>query len=283
MISGGAAGRGEREDEAESDKPNGTQHAPDNIEHAPDKIEGALSSALSPEHASDKGDEAPESLNEARSSSKDKGVPSEPGHTNSLKVITMHSKAESSIVISPKADKNKGTQLSLDERAQDKNEDEEGNKIPPPLFKKCPQDNDKGLRSPETLAKMASARERTKQQKAAQEISSSPEERRQLPKKKDQTGQWQDRSNRDKSAAPRIKGSSGSVIRTTLFPHGTKPFRYAQNNDNEETQLIALGQTILQNDKSEGDKEANDNNDDSSTLLDDLCQEGKKRQLKCTY
>ena len=38
-----------------------------------------------------------------------------------------------------------------------------------------------------------------------------------------------------------IMGSSSSVIRTTLFPHGTKPFRYAQNNDNEETQLIALG------------------------------------------
>ena len=60
------------------------------------------------------------------------------------------------------------------------------------------------------------------------------------------------------------------MIKTTLFPHGTKPFRYAQNNDNEETQLLALGQTIMHNDKSEGDEEANDNNDDSSALLDDL-------------
>ncbi len=89
-------------------------------------------------HASDKGDEAPVSLKETRSSSKDNGVPSEPGHTNSLKVITMHPQEESTTVISPKADKNEGTQLSLDERAQDKNEDEEGNKIPPPTLQKVP-------------------------------------------------------------------------------------------------------------------------------------------------
>jgi hypothetical protein len=86
----------------------------------------------------------------------------------------MHSQAESTTVISPKADKNEGTQLSLDERAADKNEDEEGNKIPPPLFKKNPEDNGKGDRSPSTLAKMDASRERTRQQMVAQEISSSP-------------------------------------------------------------------------------------------------------------
>ena len=55
MISGDAAERGEREDETERDKPNGTQPAPDKIEEAP-------SGALSPEHASDKIEEAPKSL-----------------------------------------------------------------------------------------------------------------------------------------------------------------------------------------------------------------------------
>jgi hypothetical protein len=124
MISGGAAEREDREDEAESDKSEGTQAAPD-------KIEGALSSALSPEHASNKGEEAPVPLKETRSPSKDKGVLFEPEHTKSLKLTTMHSQAETTIVISHNADKNEGTKLSLDERAQDKNEDEDGIKTPP--------------------------------------------------------------------------------------------------------------------------------------------------------
>ena len=49
MISGGAAEREDREDEAERDKPNGTQPAPDKREEAP-------SGALSHKHASDKGE-----------------------------------------------------------------------------------------------------------------------------------------------------------------------------------------------------------------------------------
>ena len=151
MISGGAAERKDREDEAESDKPNGTQPAPDNIERA-------LSSALSPEHASDKRKGAPVSLKETRSPSEDKSVSSQQEGTNQIKVTTMHSESEST-VISLEADKMGGTQLSLDNGAQDKNEDEEGNKIPPPLFKKCPQDNDKGVKSQITQAKMAAARE----------------------------------------------------------------------------------------------------------------------------
>jgi hypothetical protein len=112
---------------------------PNSKQPAPDKTERALSSALSTMHASDKGDEAPGSLRETRSPSKDKGVPSEPEHTNSLKVITMPSQTESiTVIISPKADKNEGTKLSLDERAENKNEDEDGTDVPPPLFKKVP-------------------------------------------------------------------------------------------------------------------------------------------------
>jgi hypothetical protein len=67
----------------------------------------------------------------------------------------MHSHTESTF-ISPKADKPDSTLLPLDKRAEDKNEDENGDKIPPPLFKKSPEDKDKGfVRSSTTLAKMA--------------------------------------------------------------------------------------------------------------------------------
>ncbi len=63
--------REDREDEAESDKPEDTQPAPDKKEQAP-------SGALLPMHASDKGDEAPMSLIEtwSPSNSNDKGAPS---------------------------------------------------------------------------------------------------------------------------------------------------------------------------------------------------------------
>ncbi len=207
-------------------------------------------------HANDKGEEAPGSLRETRSPFKDKSVSSEPGHTNSLKVIMMHSSTESTF-ISPKADKIESTQLSLDERADDndKNEDEDGTDIPPPLFKKCPEDNGEGLRSPSTLAKMAAIRETTRQQRAAQEISSSPIGGRQKPKQKDQTGPWSDRNNQDKYAAPKIKGNNAALERTILFPHGIKPFNYEKRKDNDELQLLALGQTIAQQDKFEGDNE----------------------------
>ncbi len=52
MIRGDAAEREDIKDEAERDKPNGTQPAPDKREQAP-------SGALSQEHASNKGDKAP--------------------------------------------------------------------------------------------------------------------------------------------------------------------------------------------------------------------------------
>ncbi len=50
MISGDAAEREDREDEAERDKPNGTQPTPDKREQAP-------SGALSQEHECDKGED----------------------------------------------------------------------------------------------------------------------------------------------------------------------------------------------------------------------------------
>jgi hypothetical protein len=79
-------------------------------------------------HASDKGEKAPGSLREPRSPSKDKSESSPEERLaprNSLRVIMMHSTTESTF-INHEADKKVGTQLSLDERADDKNEDEEG-------------------------------------------------------------------------------------------------------------------------------------------------------------
>ncbi len=58
-----------------------------------------------------------------------------------------------------------------------------------------------------------------------------------------------------------------------MFPLGTRPFRYGRNNDNEETQLLALGQTIAQQDKSEDDNEATGSvksGDNGDALLDNL-------------
>ncbi len=163
-----------RREKTERERERAISLTADSEQPAPDKTERTLSGALSTMHASDKGEEAPESLKEIGSPSKDKGVPSEQEHTNSLKVITMHSQTEFIIVVSPKADKKDGTQLPLDERAQDKNEDEDGVVIPPPLFKECPQGNDRGLRSPKTQAILEAAKERTSQQRLAPEISTIP-------------------------------------------------------------------------------------------------------------
>ncbi len=131
MISGSAEEREDREDEAERDKPNGTQPAPD-------KREQATSGALSPELERDKGEDTPLSLNETRSPSNDEGVPSQPEHTNSLKVVMMHSDSESTLV-SPRADKSGSVLPPLDKRAQDKNEDGEEDPNPPQLFKRNPE------------------------------------------------------------------------------------------------------------------------------------------------
>jgi hypothetical protein len=42
--------------------------------------------------------------------------------------------------------------------------------------------------------------------------------------------------------------------KTTLSPLGVKPFIHSQTKDDEETQLLALGQIVAQQDKSESDK-----------------------------
>ena len=81
----------------------------------------------------DKGEDTPLSLNETRNPFDDKGVPSQPEHTNSLKVITMHSDSESTL-ISPRADKSGSTLPPLDKRALNKEDGEEG-PGPTPLFK----------------------------------------------------------------------------------------------------------------------------------------------------
>ena len=101
-----------------------------------------------------------------------------------------------------------------------------------------------------------------------------------MPKKKDHTGQWLERSNRDKSAAPKKKGSSGSLKRTTLFPHGTKPFNYREKIDGDDTELLALGLIISQQDEKEGNSEGdkshlgsdkdNQSQDDFLNELDDF-------------
>ena len=130
MISGSAAEREDRGVEAESDKPNGIQPAPDKREQAP-------SGALSPELECDKGEDTPMPLNETRSPSNNKGVPSQPEHNNSLKVTTMHSDSESTLV-SLRTDTSGSALPPLDKRAQDKNEDGEEGPISSPLFKKRP-------------------------------------------------------------------------------------------------------------------------------------------------
>jgi hypothetical protein len=61
--------------------------------------------------------------------------------------------------------------------------------------------------------------------------------------------------------------------RTTVFPLGAKPFRYAPKNDDDETQLLALGHTIAQQDKFVGDDEATGSvksSDEQDNLLDSL-------------
>ncbi len=58
-----------------------------------------------------------------------------------------------------------------------------------------------------------------------------------------------------------------------MYPLGVKPFNYGRTKDDEETQLLALGQVIAQQDKSEGDKNPTGtmrNSDDHDALLDNL-------------
>ena len=180
------------------------------------------------------------SSKETRSSSKDKVVPSQTEQTNSLRVTTFHSQSETDSVRTLRADKLEGTQLSLDKRAVDKNEDEEGCRIPPPLFKKSAQDNEGGQRSPlspTTQAKMEAAREMTRQQRAAHGISSSSEGGSQKPKQISQTGQWRDKNNQGKGTVPKIRRG---LQRSAAYPLGARPVQYGREQDDDDTQLLAL-------------------------------------------
>ncbi len=58
-----------------------------------------------------------------------------------------------------------------------------------------------------------------------------------------------------------------------MYPLGVKPFNRSRTKDDEETQLLALGQIIAQQDKSESDKiptGAVSNSEDHDALLDNL-------------
>ncbi len=122
-----------------------------------------------------------------------------------------------------------------------------------------------------------------KEERAAQEISSSPIGGRQNPKQKDQTGPWSDRNNQDKHAVPKIRSNNGALERTVLFPHGIKPFNYRQQSDRDGTELLALGQIIAQQDKKEGNTEGDksypgstrddEGQDDFLDDLDDLAED----------
>jgi hypothetical protein len=134
------------------------------------------------------------SLNETRSFSNDKGVPSQQEHTNSLKVTTIHSDSESTLV-SLRTDTSGSALPPLDKRAQDKNEDGEEGPAPPPLFKRNPEDKEEGhwrrFSDPATQAKISALKKTNKKQRearAAQEISSSATGGCIKPKQKDLTG-----------------------------------------------------------------------------------------------
>ena len=61
--------------------------------------------------------------------------------------------------------------------------------------------------------------------------------------------------------------------KTAIYPLGVKPFNRSRAKDDEETQLLALGQIIAQQDKSESDKSTIGtvrNSDDHDALLDNL-------------
>jgi hypothetical protein len=61
-----------------------------------------------------------------------------------------------------------------------------------------------------------------------------------------------------------------------LFLLGVKPFIHSREKDDEETQFLALGQIIAQQDKSESDKFTTGavmNREDEDALLDNLDQD----------
>jgi hypothetical protein len=77
----------------------------------------------------------------------------------------------------------------------------------------------------------------------------------------------------DKSTAAKGNKATSALAKTTMYPLGIKPFNRFRTKDEEETQLLALGQIIAQQDKSESDKVTTGavrNSDDHDALLDNL-------------
>ena len=138
-------------------------------------------------------------------------------------------------VISPVEDKSGSTLPPLDKRAQDKSEDEGDEKIPTLLFKRNPGDKDEGHwprhSNPDTQARIDALVEANR---AAQEI---------IPLA--HSGGTKSKQN----TAAEMKDNKAALEKTTVFPLGVEPFNYNRLGDDDETQLLALGQIITQHDK----------------------------------
>jgi hypothetical protein len=262
MISGAPAEREDRQDEAERGEPEGTVPPHDNREQA---LTSALStssalsplSALLPEHAHDKREEAPKSLEEAGNPPNDKFA-----STQEIRIeeeSTRHSESETTLTSSVE-DKQGYTLPPLDKKAQDNNEDGDEDKIPPPLFKKNPDDNKELRTRPSfddrnTKARMEAIAER----KSAQAISSP-----------DNAG-WQE----DK-AKPRGKATA-ALQRTAAFPLGHKPFVPRKVEEDEAMQLFPFGHVSVRegndNDNIEEERTAISNGEGSAHYNQDFLEE----------
>ncbi len=110
-----------------------------------------------------------------------------------------------------------------------------------------------------------------KDARAAQAISSSALLGGAKPNQINLTGSRTVQKAQEKDTARRENKSSSTLEKTTLFPLGVKPFIPSRDKDEEETQLLALGHFITQQDKDESDKFTTGavmSRDDQDTLLD---------------
>ncbi len=117
--------------------------------------------------------------------------------------------------------------------------------------------------NPATQAKISPIREMNKahrEARAAQQISSSAHLGGAKPKQINLTGSWTGQKVQEKNTAPKDNKINGALEKTTLFPLGVKPFIPIRDKDEEETQLLALGQFCTQGLKT-----------DFSTIQNSLC------------
>jgi hypothetical protein len=109
--------------------------------------------------------------------------------------------------------------------------------------------------------------------RAAQAISSSAHLGGAKPKQINLTGSWTGQKVQEKNTAPKEKKANSASEKTTLFPLGVKPFIPSRDKDDEETQLLTLGQIVAQQDKPESDKFTTGavmNREEQDALLDNL-------------